>query len=124
MAGCTTTSYCGYSGSVTGVTGSTTAEIYEFTIDVETDMLVSHPMGDQWEQIAEGAKRWSGTMSAKGAELMANGKYSGVAFKTKSSGGSTFTGDIGITRVSVKASSSELTDASYTFTGCGALVIS
>jgi predicted secreted protein len=119
----------GYNGKVM-VGAATVAEIGEWSLDIEAEMLDTTKFGDQWKAAIAGLKSWSGSFAGRFDTADATGQ---IALQSATLGGTTvalklytdathnYSGTAFITTTSPKAAVDGTVDVDFSFEGTGTL---
>ncbi len=106
------------------------AEVKSWSLEVTSDTVDASIIGTEWRKTQATIKSWSGSMEAFWDEEDKNGQGKLTAGKTielnlypegNEEGSSYFTGKVIITSIGYSASFDGLVEASFSFTGTGAL---
>ena len=123
------TAISGKDGKVTDGT-NTLAEISEWSLDIEADVLEVTKFGDQWRVKIVGLKDWSGSFAGRWDMTDTNGQ---LAFQNAILGGTTktlrlyvndsqyYSGTAIIEGLSVESAVDSTVDTDWSFQGTGAL---
>jgi len=120
---CTTGSFHGYDGDVTGITGVT--EVREWTVDVAQEIADATSFASNgWREHVLGLKGGTGSFTAVGSTAPATGSLATVTFKVGSgTGDPSIAGAITITNVNWAVPVDDVVVWSADFTFCGSFTV-